>query len=57
MINNHKSTIESYNEENDRMEIQLVMQNNFISNENSEDTWTIGKPVKIYMGSDTENSF
>ena len=59
MINNHKSTIESYNEENDRAEwkIQLVMQNNFISNKNSEDTWTIGKPVKIYMGSDTENSF
>ena len=61
LINNHKPTMESNNEENDRAEwkIQLVMQNNFISNKNSEDTRTIysaSKPVEIYMGSDTENA-
>ena len=61
LINNHKPTMESNNEENDRAEwkIQLVMQNNFISNKNSEDTQTIysaSKPVEIYMGSDTENA-
>ena len=40
LINNHKPTMESKNEESDRAEqkIQLVMQNNFISDENFEDT-------------------
>ena len=64
LINNHKPTMESSNEkndkENDRAEwkIQLVIQNNFISDKNFEDTRTIysaSKPIKIYMGSDTEN--
>ena len=64
LINNHKPTMESNNEkndkENDRAEwkIQLVMQNNFISDKNFEDTRTIysaSKPIKIYMSSDTEN--
>ena len=46
--------MESNNEENDRAEwkIQLVMQNNFISNKNSEDTRTIysaSKPKFIWV--------
>ena len=62
LINNHKPTMESNNEENDRAEwkIQLVMQNNFISNKKFEDTRTIysaSKPAEIYMSSDTENAF
>ena len=38
--------------------IQLIMQNNFISVKDFEDTRTIysaSKPVEIFMGSDTEN--
>ena len=40
LINDHKPTMKSNNEENDRAEwkIQLVMQNNFISDKNFEDT-------------------
>ena len=44
LINNHKPTMESNNEENDEendraeWKIQLVMQNNFISDKNFEDT-------------------
>ena len=65
LINNHKPTMESNNEENDEendraeWKIQLVMQNNFISDKNFEDTRTIysaSKPIEIYMGSDTENT-
>ena len=61
LINYHKPTMESSNEENDRAEwkIQLVMQNNFVSDKNFEDTQTIysaSKPIEIYMGSDTENT-
>ena len=72
LINNHKPTTElnnnnnnnnndKNNNNNNRVEwkIQPVMQNNFISNNNSEDTRTIysaSKPVEIYMGSDTENA-
>ena len=46
--------------ENDRAEwkIQFVMQNNFISDKNFEDTCTIysaSRPVEIHMGSDREN--
>ena len=53
--------MESNNEENDRVEwkIQLVMQNNFISDKNFEDTcskYSASKPVEIFMGSDTENA-
>ena len=70
LINKHKPTAElnnannntnkSNNEKNDRAEwkIQLVMQNNFISVKDFEDTRTIysaSKPVEIFMGSDTEN--
>ena len=38
--------------------IQLIMQNNFISVKDFEDTRTIylaSKPVEIFLGSDTEN--
>ena len=59
--NSNNNTNNSNNEENDRAEwkIQLVMQNNFISDKNFEDTHTIysaSKPVEIFMGSDTENA-
>ena len=60
LINNHKHTMESNNEENDRAEwkIQLVMQNNFISDKEFEDTQTIysaSKAIEVQMVSDTEN--
>ena len=53
--------MESNNEENDKVEwkTQLVMQNNFISDKNFEDTcskYSASKPVEIFMGSDTENA-
>ena len=59
--NSNNNTNNSNNEENDRAEwkIQLVMQNNFISDKNFEDTCTIysaSKPVEVFMGSDTENA-
>ena len=49
------------NNNTDRTEqkIQLVMQNNFISLKNFEDTLTIysaSKPVEFFMGSDPENA-
>ena len=69
LINEHKPTAElnsnntnnSNNEKNDRAKwkIQLVMQNNFISDKDSKDTRTIysaSKPVESFMGSDTENA-
>ena len=65
LINNHKPTIESNdeenNEENDSAEwkIQLVIQNNFISDKTLEDTQTIysaSKTVETFMDSDTENA-
>ena len=65
LINNHKPTIESNNEENNEendsaeWKIQLVIQNNFISDKNLEDTQTIysaSKPVETFMDSDTENA-
>ena len=62
LINNHKTNMESKNEEeNDKAEwkIQLVMQNNFISDKDFKDTQTIysvRNPVEILMGSDTENA-
>ena len=66
LIYNHKPTREDNEEDNEdnsgsecgEWKIQLVMQNNFISTKNFEDTRTIysaSKPVEIYMGSDTEN--
>ena len=66
LIYNHKPTREDNEEDNEdnsgsecgAWKIQLVMQNNFISTQNFEDTRTIysaSKPVEIYMGSDTEN--
>ena len=56
--NSNNNTNNSNNEENDRAEwkIQLVMQNNFISDNDFEDTHTIysaSKPVEIFMGNDT----
>ena len=59
--NSNNNTNNSNNEENDRAEwkIQLVMQNNFISDKNFEDTRTIysaSKPVEIFMGNDTESA-
>ena len=66
LINNHKTSMEPNNNKNNNnntdkaeWEIQLVMQNNFISLKNFEDTLTIysaSKPVEIFMGSDTENA-
>ena len=67
LINNHKTSMKSNNNNNnnnkntDRAEwkILLVMQNNFISDKNFEDTRTkhsASKPVEIFMGSDTENT-
>ena len=67
LINNHKPTTESNNEEKeendsdaDRAEwkIQLVMENSCISTRNFEETRTIysaSKPVETFMGSDTED--
>ena len=66
LINNHKPTMEDNEEDNEdnsgsecgEWKTQLVMQNNFISTKNFEDTRTIysaSKPVEIFMGSDTEN--
>ena len=61
LINNHKPAMESNNEENVRAEwkTQLVMQNNFISDKDLQDTRTIysaSESVEIFMGSDTENT-
>ena len=61
LINNHKTAMESNNEENDRAEwkIQLVMQNNFISDEDFEDTrttYSANEPVEIFKGSGTEHA-
>ena len=52
--NSYNNTNNSNNEENDRAEwkIQLVMQNNFISDKDFEDTYTIF--LEMFMGSDTE---
>ena len=64
LINGHKPTAESNNEENDsnadhaEWKIQLVMQNSCISTRNFEETRTIysaSEPVEIFMGSDTED--
>ena len=60
LINNHKHTMKSNNEENDRAEwkIQLVMHNNFISDKDFEDTQTIysaSRAIEVYTESDTEN--
>ena len=58
---NSNSNINNNNNNTDRGEwkIQLVVQNNFISDKNFEDTRTIylaSKPVEIFMDSDTENA-
>ena len=64
LINDHKPTTESNNEENDsssdrgELKIQLVMQNSCISTKNFEEICTIysaSEPVEIFMGSDTED--
>ena len=60
LINDHKPTTESNNEENDsdadcaEWKSQLVMQNSCISTKNFEDTCSIysaSEPVEIFMGS------
>ena len=65
LINNHKPIMESNNKENneedDRAEwkIQLVTQNNFISDKDFKDTRTIysaSKPAEIFMSSDTNEN-
>ena len=61
LINNHKPTMKSNNEENDRAEwkIQLVMQNNFISDKDFKDTRTMysaSKPVEIFNCSNTNEN-
>ena len=58
-INNNTNNNNNNNEENDRAEwkIQLVMQNNFISVKDFEDTRTIysaSKPFEVFIGSDAE---
>ena len=59
--NTNNSNNSSNNNTNNRAEwkILLVMQNNFISDKDFEDTCTIystSKPVEIFMGSDVENA-
>ena len=56
---NNNSNNSNNNIDGAEWKIQLVMQNNFISDKNFEDTRTIysaSKPVEIFMGSDTENA-
>ena len=59
--NSNNNTNNSNNNTINRAEckIQLVMQNNFISDKTFEDIRTIysaSKPIEIYMGSDTKNA-
>ena len=58
--NSYNNTNNSNNNNNTaEWKIQLVMQNNFISDKDFEDTRIIylaSKPVEIFMGSDTENA-
>ena len=56
---NNNSNNSNNNIDGAEWKIQLVMQNNFISDKNFEDTRTIysaSKPVEIFMGSGTENA-
>ena len=58
---NNSSNSNNNNNNTDRAEweIELIMQNNFISVKNFEDTrtkYSTSKPVEIYMDSDTENA-
>ena len=64
-INNNNNSNNNNNNNNDKntdraeWKIQLVMQNNFISDKNFEDKCTIystSKPVEVFLGSDTENA-
>ena len=59
--NNKNNNDNNNNNEDDRTEwkIQLVIQNNFISDKTFEDTCTIysaSRPLEIFMGSDIENA-
>ena len=57
--NNTNNSNNSNNTDGAEWKIQLVMQNNFISDKNFEDTRTIysaSKPVEIFMGSDTSEA-
>ena len=56
--NSNANTNSNTNSNRAEWKIQLIMQNNFISVKDFEDTRTIysaSKPVEIFMGSDTEN--
>ena len=58
--NDNNNSNHNSNNSNNRAEwkIQLIIKNNFISVNDFEDTCTIysaSKPVKLFMGSDTEN--
>ena len=63
LINGHKPTEELNNDgstEHGEWKVQLVMQNNCISTNDFEETRTIysaSKPVEIFMGTDTDNTF
>ena len=57
--NNNTNNSNNNNTNTPEWKIQLVMQNNFISDKNFEDTCTVylaSKPVEIFMGRDTENA-
>ena len=57
--NNNSNNNTTTNNNKAEWKIQLVMQNNFISDKKFEDTRTIyaaSKPVEIFMGSNTENA-
>ena len=59
--NSNNNTNNSNNNTINRAEckIQLVMQNNFISDKTFEDTRTVysaSKPIETFMGSDTKNA-
>ena len=59
LINNHKPTMESNNEEDDRAEWKNQLVIILLTDKNFEGTRTIysaSKTIEIFMGSDTENT-
>ena len=54
LINHHKPTTKLNNDERRKWEIQLVMQNNFISTKDFKETriiYSACKPAEVFMGS------
>ena len=54
LINHHKPTTKLNNDERRKWEIQLVMQNNFISTKDFKETriiYSARKPAEVFMGS------